>query len=205
MPAESNVLSVPKSSEKLFQRGFKAWCDNTSLGIRTKLGLEPNAPLSPYVLAEQMNVTILELGELEYLPEETKRFLSKEGDSEWSAVTVEIAGQYFVVINPSHSPARKSSNIMHELAHIIRGHKSGSMSMHDDFSMRSYDELQENEANWFAGSLLLTRDALFSVARQGKDPDNLNEELARYGVSKSLYNWRLNVTGVRMQLLRMSR
>lgn len=199
MPAETNILSVPKSSEKLFVRGFKTWCENTSLGIRTKMGLKPYEPLSAYDLAAQLNVQILKLEDLIHLPQDSLKYLSKDGDTEWSAATIQASGQNFVVINPSHSEARQSSNLMHELAHIIREHDSGSMSLYGEgISMRSYDALQEDEANWFAGSLLLTRNALFVINKA----DDLEEELARYGVSKSLYNWRLNVTGVRRQLAR---
>lgn len=199
MPAETNILSVPKSSEKLFVRGFKTWCENTSLGIRTKMGLKSYEPLSAYDLAEQLNVKILSLEDITYLPESSLEYLSKDKDSEWSAATIEVSGQNFVVINPSHSKARQSSDLMHELAHIIRGHDSGSMNLYSDgISMRSYNALQEDEANWFAGALLLTRNALFTI----NNASDLEEMLAEYGVSKSLYNWRLNVTGVRRQLMR---
>lgn len=197
MPAESNILSVPKSSEKLFERGFKAWCDNTSLGIRKKMGLKPSDPLSAYDLAEQLNVNVVALDSLQFLPTNSRDFLAKGGDGEWSAATIQVGGHHYVVINPSHSLARQSSNLMHELAHIIREHTSTSFSMQDGIAMRPYDSLQENEANWFAGSLLLTQNALFAI-----NTDNLDEELAKYGVSKSLYNWRLNVTGVRRRLMR---
>lgn len=194
MPAETNILSVPKASEKLFERGFKTWCENTAIGIRSKLGLESGDPLSPYSLAEQLNVQVVSIEDLTKLAGDSLRYLTSEAGNEWSAVTVQVDGKYFIVLNPQHSPARRSSDLMHELSHIIREHDFGNISWHGDYALRSFDTLQELEANWFASALLLTKDAVFKIY----DSEDQTAALEAYGVSKSLYNWRLNTTGVRV-------
>lgn len=194
MPAETNILSVPKASEKLFERGFKTWCENTAVGIRSKLGLESGDPLSAYTLAEQLNVQVVSIENLTKLGGDSLRYLTSDIGNEWSAVTVQVDGKYFIVLNPQHSPARRSSDLMHELSHIIREHDFGNISWHGDYALRSFDNLQELEANWFASALLLTKDAVFKIY----DSDDQSAMLEIYGVSKSLYNWRLNTTGVRV-------
>lgn len=194
MPAESNILSVPKESEKLFERGFKTWCENTAVGIRSKLGLESDAPLSPYKLAEQLNVMVVGIESLTALAGDSLKHLTSEAGNEWSAVTVQVNGQYLIVLNPQHSPARKSSDLMHELSHIIREHDFGNISWHGDYALRTFNQLQELEANWFAAALLLTKDAVFRIY----DSNDQTSALEEYGVSRSLYNWRLNTTGVRV-------
>jgi len=197
MPAESNALAVPKTDEKRFVRGFKAWCENTAVQIRKRHGVEASAPLSARQLAEEMGISIVNLEAVPGLETETVSYLSSAVGDEWSAVTVHCADKQIIIVNPRHSEARQSSNIMHELAHIIRSHKPAQIHTYGELALRDFDELQENEANWLAGCLLLPRDALLQIARQNMDP---SPTLERFNVSKSLYNYRLNVSGVRRQL-----
>ncbi len=83
---------------------------------------------------------------------------------------------------------------MHELAHIIRGHKPDNVQWLGDYALRQYNDLLEQEANWFAGALLLTKDAVFKIYEY----EDKDEMLKEYGVSRSLYNWRVNATAVRV-------
>lgn len=62
---------------------------------------------------------------------------------------------------------------------------------------RTYNEEQEEQANWLAGCLLLPRDALVAIRRRGlSDQDACSE----YGVSPAMLRFRFNVTGVDAQL-----
>ena len=88
---------------------------------------------------------------------------------------------------------------MHELAHIIRGHEAGKVYIIGNHAMRDFNEIQENEANWLAGTLLLPRTVLTACAYR-KTP--IDEILAKYGVSKQLYTYRVNMAGVRKQFRR---
>ena len=202
MPAESNALAVTKAAEGQFQRGFKTWCENMAVNIRKREGLEPTSPLRARELAKSMGVSILELESVPGLEDGTIKYLSSVQGDEWSAVTVHCDDRQFIVVNPRHSEARQSSNIMHELAHLIRKHKPTQVHVYDAFALRDFDPLQENEANWLAGCLLLPREALLHTGKQNIDADQIIEI---YNVSRSLYNYRLNVSGVRRQLLASSR
>lgn len=197
MPAESNNLAVSKSEEKRFERGFKAWCDNVSITTRKKLGINDTDPLSPTVLAANMGVTIVELANVPGIDATTVQHLSSAEGDEWSAVTVHTANKQIIIVNPRHSNARQASNIMHELAHLIRGHKPAQIYAYEAYALRDFNQLQENEANWLAGCLLIPRPALVKSGYRNETPD---EFIERFGVSKSLYNYRLNITGVRRQL-----
>ena len=196
MPAESNALAISKADEKQFQRGFKQWCENTALGIRRRLGLKEHEPLNPTLLAESMGVTILALHDVEGLDTATLSYLSSAEGDEWSAVTVHTGEAQIIIVNPRHSDARQASNIMHELAHIIRGHEPSKVYAYEQFALREFNVLQENEANWLAGCLLLPRKCLTYALWGNEDPD---DSMSRLGVSKSLYNYRMNVSGVRRQ------
>jgi Zn-dependent peptidase ImmA (M78 family) len=65
--------------------------------------------------------------------------------------------------------------------------------------MRSFNENEEAEANWLAGSLLLPREALVIAIREGLPA---NEICLRYQVSKKMLTWRLSATGVALQAKR---
>ncbi len=198
MARDTNPLAVSKEQEKTFERGFKSsWCENTSEGLRQRMGLNKSDPLSPHSLADFLGVKIIDLDKVPGLKTETIGYLGSKIGDEWSAVTVHSNGKHVVIVNPSHSLARQASNIMHELAHIIRGHKSAQVHVLGDYAIRDFDPMQEAEADWLAGCLLLPRTALLNSAYKNED---LDQAIVRFGVSKSLFTYRTNKTGVKRQL-----
>jgi len=88
---------------------------------------------------------------------------------------------------------------MHELAHIILGHELTSASLTEDghFVPTTYDQDQEDEADWLAGTLLLPRLALLRIRRMGISDEQAIEE---YSVSQQMLTWRFRMTGVDYQL-----
>lgn len=187
-----------------FERGFKTWAENTALTVRARLKVGPADPLPYSSLAKHLNVRIWELSEIPGLPRKSLNYLSSRDGDDWSAVTV-TGTVTIVVANPSHSAARRTSSIMHELAHVLRGHQETQVIIADcGITLRAYNAVQEAEADWLAGCLCLPRPAMEYCFRR-----RLTEEqaCARYSISKNLYNYRRNVTGIAKQfgLLRNSR
>ncbi|MBR7918275.1 ImmA/IrrE family metallo-endopeptidase [Burkholderia vietnamiensis] len=109
-----------------------------------------------------------------------------------------VGEKTLVILNSSHSPARQASDLMHELAHRIRNHEPEEMSISSEGLMllKAYDKEQEEEADWLAGVLLLPREALVHIRRQGMSDE---EVIAEYGVSKRMYTYRVSMTGVNRQ------
>jgi Zn-dependent peptidase ImmA (M78 family) len=66
-------------------------------------------------------------------------------------------------------------------------------------ALRTHNKEQEDEANWLAGSLLLPRDALFSIRRRRLTDEEACQE---YGVSLAMLRFRFNASGVDIQLRR---
>jgi Zn-dependent peptidase ImmA (M78 family) len=127
------------------------------------------------------------------------RLLGEHADS-WSAFTIIDGRQPMVVYNSAQSAARTASNLMHELAHIILGHRPAKMFMSaSGIPIRSHDKDQEDEAAWLAGCLLLPRPTLLAIGRNRMAE---SEACAMFGVSRELLNYRLNVSGVKVQLRR---
>ncbi len=201
--SESSTLLVTKEKQAvLFERGFKTWCENISVTIRKRLGLLPSSPLSPYVLAEKLGVEVWKLEDVPDLAKTTYEHLVSQQGDEWSAVTVVVNDKHIIITNPKHSLARQSSNLMHELAHIIKKHNAAQMFMSQTgYMLRSFDEKQEAEADWFAGTLLLPRTVL-SHCIYMRIP--AQQVLQDYFVSKVLYQYRVRMTGVNRQYRRFA-
>lgn len=195
MAVDTESLVPKKAQTNLLERGFKARCENIAALIRNKLDIEPEDPLTYHRLAEYLSVEIIELANLKHLELESKTYLATA--DEWSAVTVANPKRVIVVVNPSHSPARQSSSVMHELAHVILEHAAGKIFVTEtDFALRDYNDKQEAEADWLAGSLLLPRVALQRMAYQRRPEATVLEE---YVVSSELYKYRKRMTAIGKQ------
>jgi Zn-dependent peptidase ImmA (M78 family) len=183
----------------MLERGFKTWCENVSLQIRAELGLPRTAPLQPEALAKHLNVLLWKPIDIRGLSAEARVVLLGKERASWSAVTVSFAGVDAVIYNSSHSKARQSSDIMHELSHILIGHEPGKifLSQNGQIMLRTYDQTQEEEASCLANALLLPREVLFLIKRS-RMSDNKACEI--YGVSRELLKFRMNISGVNRQV-----
>jgi Zn-dependent peptidase ImmA (M78 family) len=182
-----------------FERGFKSWAERTSASLRQELGVPPHGALLPAVLAAYLDVTLLTPREVPGITAEVLDQLLHHDPWGWSAVSVYQADRMIVIYNPRHSLGRQASDIAHELAHLILSHRPATVVMSQDgsFVMRSYDHTQEDEANWLAWCLLLPREALL---RSKKLSLSAIEIAAAYGVTETLVNFRLRMTGVESHL-----
>jgi Zn-dependent peptidase ImmA (M78 family) len=181
-------------------RGFKTKCENISIEIRKKLDLKKSDPLSPEALAEYLGVYLVKPAGIEYLSDKSRMQLLRMDKNSWSAVTISYLGVDMIVYNPTHSKWRHSSDIMHELSHIILGHKPSQivfLNPDTQIALRDYNQDLEEEATWLAGCLLLPREALLSV-RRNRTSDR--EACHKYGVSVDLLTFRINKTGVNFQI-----
>jgi len=186
----------------MLERGFKTWCENVSLQIRRGLGLAQTNPLPAEALAKQLGVLLWKPIDIRGLSPGARAVLLRKERNSWSAVTVSFAGVDAVIYNSSHSQARQSSDIMHELSHILIGHEPGKifLSQNGQIMLRTYDQTQEEEASCLANTLLLPREALLLIKRSGMDD---NEACETYGVSRKLLTFRMNISGVNRQVRRV--
>jgi len=183
----------------MFRRGFKTWSEQTALRARQKLKLSPGSPMDPLRLAELLGVFVLQPDDLPDLGAEVRLRLTSDHRDCWSAITVSEGSCHLIVINSSHAKTRLNSSLAHEIAHIILGHEPSMMFMNSTSKMalRTYNEEQEEEANWLGGCLLLPREALIAIRRKGSSAD---DACAEYCVSPAMLRFRYNVTGVDVQL-----
>jgi hypothetical protein len=185
----------------MFRRGFKSWCEETAASVRRANDLADTDPLRAELVADWLGVPLMSERELADLPVETAKGLVTTHKSVWSAITVSAGDGHLIIFNSSHSEGRRSSDVMHELAHIILNHvpKMSFMDPAKGILIRSFDKEQEDEANWLAGALLLPRAALL-LHRSRRTTD---QEVRRlFGVSSQMLTFRTNSTGVERQLAR---
>lgn len=185
----------------MFERGFKSWCENIALELRKDLGLHKTAPLEVTCLADYLQVALWTPRDLPGLRADSLEVLLSDEQENWSALTVAEDGAIAVIYNPSHSARRQSSDIMHELSHLVIGHEPSKVLMSQELSlaMRSFDRQQEEEASWLSGCLLLPRPALLAIATR-----RMSAALTcqKYSVSQDLLTYRMDITGVKAQMSR---
>jgi Zn-dependent peptidase ImmA (M78 family) len=185
----------------VFPRGFKTWAEQTSARARQQLKLSSISPLDPFALAGVLDVYIMTPDDLSDLPAKVRRRLLTEFSDHWSAITVMSGNHHLIVTNSAHASTRRNSSLAHELAHIILGHEPSLMFMtpKSGLALRTHNDEQEEQANWLAGALLLPRDALVAIRRSGTSDERACRE---YGVSSAMLKFRMNVSGVNVQLRR---
>lgn len=184
-----------------FERGFKAWCETTALQVRRDLKIIPTGPLRPWDLASHLGIAVRTPHDIPGLDPACLNTLVVEDPSSWSAVTLSSGERDIIILNPAHSRARKASDLTHELSHILLAHEAARVDVAEDGSLVlfTYAQKQEDEANWLAGCLLLPREALLTIRRDGHD---LKAAARAYEVSLAMLQYRLNVTGVERQFRR---
>lgn len=183
------------------ERGFKAWAERTASAVRKQFGLPPTGPLDPRRLAEKLGVRIVSPLDYPDLESDVRAQLLQRDPGGWSAATLVVGETAIVVFNPTNTPGRQASDIIHELAHVMLGHDPATVVFSEDGQMatRTFDQRQEDEANWLGWTLLLPRDALLAARRKRM----AKAEIAQaYGVSETLVRYRLRVTGVEFQMAR---
>jgi Zn-dependent peptidase ImmA (M78 family) len=185
------------------ERGFKARAERTSAGLRGELGLSEFDRLNPHQLAAYLDVRLLTPSDVPGVTTELLHQLLTVDPWGWSAVTIVQGNAALIIFNPRHSEGRQASDITHELAHIILGHQPATMIMSPDGSlvMRSYDQKQEDEANWLAWAILLPREALMIMKRRRASIVDIADA---FGVTESLVQYRLRVTGIESQFRAMA-
>ena len=182
------------------ERGLKTRCEEMARSLRVELRLDASARLSPDRLASYLDVAVWSVADLGLSEEDIHQLVRKDPDA-WSAITVSASDREAVIVNPSHRRGRYSSDVMHELAHLLLGHQPSTLFFagEGNMALRGYDSSAEEEANWLAAALLLSREALVHFRRSRLSAERACEV---YGVSRQLFHFRVRMTGVDRQLKR---
>ena len=184
----------------MFARGFKTFCEDLAVRVRSDLNLASVAPLPPQQLAESLRITLWTPDDVPGLATDLRERLLNQHSKSWSAFSLANGNRWLVLYNPSHSLARTASNLMHEIAHILLEHQPGKMVVTTSgLALRSFDRNQEDQASWLSGCLLLPRPALVHIL---KSRMSTSTACSSYNVSNDLLRFRMNATGASIQAKR---
>jgi hypothetical protein len=180
---------MPKTA---LRRGFKAEAEEYAKEFREELGLEEDSPLCPRQLAAHLDIPVYPLSSYkEILPEAVSCLQGKERRS-FSAATVFRGRRRAIIYNDANTPGRQASDIAHELAHGILGHRPGPPLSED--GCRNFDRRLEDEANSLGTTLLIPRAVALRIAWRRM---SVEDAALEYGVSEAVVRMRLNLTGAR--------
>ena len=177
------------------RRGFKSEAERIAKQVQADLGLSATESVDPQSVAELLGVEV-RVGD-ELIPRERFEELRDIQMDAFSACTLRPSPDRTVVVhNPLSSKTHQRSDIAHELAHILLDHELGLVRKLGKVTFLSCDPVQEEEAAWLSGCLLLPRALLLSEIRKGADARDIAR---KHGVSERMAQYRLDVTGVLRQ------
>lgn len=176
------------------RRGFKAEAERLSDEIRDDLGLKKTDPLPLDRAAASLGAELRSAADLV----DTSRLVEIDTlqPGAFSACTFNIGDRHVIVWNPLASPGRRTSDIAHELSHLLLKHAVKDVHTIGELTFFGCDPDEEQEANWLAGCLLLPRQLLVETLRAGATAADLAD---RYEVSLQMANYRIRATGVMRQ------
>ncbi|HEY2416158.1 MAG TPA: ImmA/IrrE family metallo-endopeptidase [Pirellulaceae bacterium] len=176
------------------RRGFKTEANSHAVALRREMQLDDHAPLCPWRLAAYLDVPVIPLSDLKAVEPLAVRYLAGKGRGLFSAVTI-FVGRYgrrrMVFHNDAHTKSRQAANLAHELAHAIL--------CHPPTPPFAIDQIAEDEAKWLGPTLLVPDQAALHIV-ETRMPAGSAESL--YGVSASLLQMRLNVSGAKIRVRR---
>jgi|SRR5450756_151434 len=182
----------------MLPRGFKADAERRAATLRAEMGLGPADALSASALAEHLDVGFRMADSL--VPLAALTALDRLQPGCFSACTLQAPnGQPVVVVNPLNTAARQQSDAMHELSHLLLRHETRQLERIGDLVFFTCDSDQEEQADHLGATLLLPRPLLVTAHARGLSISGIAET---YGVSEQLARWRLNSTGVAVQISR---
>ena len=174
------------------RRGFKSEAERIARRVQADLGLSAAEPIEPELIAELLGIEVKAGDEL--LPRERFQELEEIQPNAFSACTLRPSPDRVVIVhNPLSSKTRQNSDVAHELAHMLLGHDLSLVQRLGDVTFLSCDPVQEEEAAWLSGCLLLPRALLLAEVRSRADAKDIAN---KYGVSERMAQYRLDVTGV---------
>ena len=182
------------------RRGFISEANEIALSIRTELDLGASAPLSPWRVAQHLDIPVVGMSNLTNQAPSAVIHFSHGSQSAFSGATVFDGLCRMIVHNDSHSPGRQANDVSHELSHALLLHQPGPAM--DNLGCRFWDGTIEEEAAYLGAALLVPQEAALSIVRRGVTTQAAALE---YGVSPTMITYRIRITAARVRVDRGER
>ena len=123
------------------RRGFKSEAERIAKQVRADLGLNGTQSVTPVMLAKLLGIEIWSGDEL--IPRERFVELDQIQHGAFSACTLRPSDDRIAVVyNPLSSRSRQTSDLAHELAHILLNHKLSQIVRLGDITFLSCDQFK---------------------------------------------------------------
>lgn len=184
-----------KTKKTNLPRGFTSVAETLAENFRKELNIHPCGQMCGFKLASHLGVSVCEASDYGF---DSSKIDCLAG---WSGLyLINSFGEKIIIYNSSHPSGRQQSTIMHELAHIIRGHSFRTDTIIPELPfLRSYDPLHESEAEYLGASLQITRKGLVWAVKRNMSVEQIAEY---YKASTEMVNYRLRISGVARQFAR---
>jgi Zn-dependent peptidase ImmA (M78 family) len=179
------------------QRGFRTDAERLAAEVRRDLSLGPTDRIDLCEVASAHGVRIVAADEL--VPRKQLEELEAIQAFAFSACTFDLGKSKVVVVNPLRSEARQTSDIAHELSHLLLRHELSEIREIAGVPFRTCQPEQEEQATTLGGTLLLPRSLLLHAVARGLGVEDISHE---YGVTLEMARFRYNTTGVAKQVQR---
>jgi len=186
-------------SKSVLPRGFMAEAERISESYRAEMGISKFDPLDAFCFAEHLNIRVFSVAEVYADASDHPSYAAMCDPAKFSAMWMTNSeGDKIIIHNHNHSTYRQQSNLMHELAHIIRKHTvpPQSASLCAQFGLHYYNLLHEQEAKYLGGCLQITRPGLLWANKNLHSFENISEY---YSASVDMVKYRMSITGVTKQ------
>ncbi len=178
------------------RRGFKTEAEKLAASMRQRLGCTDEEPAPLQEVAGEFGITVIPADQLIDL-RRLEDLQALQPDAFSAATFRRPDSTRVIVFNPLHPEGRRRSNIAHEIAHIALDHKVRTIEQVGDLKFLTCDLEQEEEADWLGGCLLLPRPLLIKAAFRELGAPEIAE---KYGTSEHMARFRLNASGVLVQV-----
>ncbi len=183
-------------SKSLFPRGFMAAAERMGEQYRTELGISKFDPLDAFALAKHIDIPVFSVEDAYKDNFQDPSYTLLSDTSKFHAMWMPNEdGDRIIIHNANQSKNRQQSNIMHELAHIIRNHEipTAYAILCADFGLHCYNPIHEQEAKYLGGCLQITKPGLLWALKHF----TVEEISERYTASIEMVNYRIGVSGVK--------
>ncbi|MBE3558173.1 MAG: ImmA/IrrE family metallo-endopeptidase [Ktedonobacteraceae bacterium] len=150
-------------------------------------------PLPARRLAQHLKIQVISPADIPGIDESLLQCLLAE-DAGWSALTLPIGeGKHVIIYNPTHAATRYESDVMHELAHLLLGHRPIHFHrLSGGLLVREYRVTDEEAAKYLGGCLQIPARGLDWAFQRDM---TLQEIAEHFGASVQMVRYRCNMTG----------
>lgn len=161
--------------------------------LRKEMDIPLSAPLCPRKLCLHLEVPVILLSKLPALPERDFLLAQKKGCI-FSAAACFDRTKAFILLNDAAEKKRQASDIAHELAHVILGHKA--INPFTQGGIREFSATDELEAEILGPVLLVSEAAALEAYRLIKGRQYTLPSLSdAWAITEQVITWRMNAVG----------